>query len=73
MPTKEENDALASSIATGATKPVSVSGDAGSFSKHSLQQQIEAHKYFSSVAAARTPSRGLRFAKVTNGAANPCS
>lgn len=70
MPTKEELDTLAASIATGATKPVSVSGDAGFFSKHSLQQQIQAHQYFAAQAAAKTPSRGIRFAKIENGAAS---
>lgn len=72
MPTKEENDELASSIATGVTKASSVSGDAGSFTKHSLRDQIEAHRYLSSQTAARTPSRGIRFVKIENGAAHPC-
>lgn len=69
MATKEENEALAASIAAGTTKAASVSGDAGSFSKHSLRDQIEAHRYFASQTAAKTPSRGIRFAKIINGAA----
>lgn len=72
MATKEENEAMAAAIAAGATQPVSVSGDAGFFSKHSLQQQIEAHRYLKAQTAARTPSRGIRFAKIENGAAHPC-
>lgn len=71
MPTKEENEALATSISEGVTKASSVSGDAGSFSRHSLKDQIEAHRYFSAVAAAKTPSRGIRFVKLENGAASP--
>lgn len=70
-PTKEELETLATDIATGVTKASSVSGDAGSFSKHNLKDQIEAHRYFKAQTAASTPSRGIRFVKVENGAAAP--
>ena len=69
MSTKEENEALAASIAAGTTKAASVSGDAGSFSKHSLKDQIEAHRYFAANTAARTKNRGIRFSKIENGGA----
>ena len=69
MPTKEENETLATSISAGVTKASSVSGDAGSFSKHNLKDQIEAHRYLAGMNAASKPNRGIRFNKIENGAA----
>jgi hypothetical protein len=54
---------LTDAIAENAKGPASASGDSGSMSQHSIQDQIAADRYLASKRAARTGFGGLRFVK----------
>jgi len=48
-------------IATSASGPSKVSGDAGSVEQHPLPDLIAADRYVKSLAAASRPARGVKF------------
>ena len=55
---------LDNTIRENAQGPKRAAGDSGSVEQHSLTEQIEADRYLSSKAAAKSKSRGLRFNKL---------
>ena len=57
-------DNLDDTIRENAQGPAKAAGDAGSMEQHKLTEQIEADRYLSSKAAAKSKSRGLRFNKL---------
>lgn len=62
----QESDYLLTFIETASAAPQSVTGDAGSFSNHSLTEMIAAHRYISGLDpnVINNPRRGLRFTKI---------
>lgn len=57
-------DSLDDTILENAQGPAKAAGDAGSMEQHKLTEQIEADRYLTSKAAAKSKSRGLRFNKL---------
>ena len=57
-------NSLDDTIRENAQGPAKAAGDAGSMEQHKLTEQIEADRYLSSKAAAKSKSRGLRFNKL---------
>lgn len=55
---------LESTILENAQGPAKAAGDTGSMEQHKLTEQIEADRYLTSKAAAKSKSRGLRFNKL---------
>ncbi len=64
MTDAENAEILSETIATVATEPAKVSGDAGSAEQHKLTDLIAADKYVRAKAASRSPRVGLRFVKL---------
>jgi hypothetical protein len=58
------SDEITSNLEQAASQPQRVRTDAGEVETHDLESIIEADKYLSAKAAAKTKSRGLRFNKL---------
>jgi hypothetical protein len=59
MANQQQVDALIEALLKSAAGPAAASNDAGSVTARGLREQIEAIKFVSSMAAVRSPRRGM--------------